>query len=92
MEIYVDDKKIGDMASGDYIAAQVPTGNHAVAFRTGFFSLPITQNNITVTGATKHYYRIFRIFPKDNPAKAQLLIEEASEVRALHDLKELHKR
>lgn len=92
MEIHVDDKKVGDMASGDYITAQVPTGKHAVAFRTGFFSLPITQNNIAVAGATKHYYRIFRIFPKDTPDKAQLLIEEASEARALQELKELHKR
>ncbi len=93
MEIYVDDKKIGAMASGDYITAQVPTGNHAVAFRTGFFSLPITRNNIAVAGGNpKHYYRIFRIFPKDNPKAVQLLIEEASEARAIQDLKELHKR
>jgi len=93
MEIHVDGKKIGAMASGDYITAQVPTGNHAVAFRTGFFSLPITQNSIVVAGGNnKHYYRIFRIFPKDNPNTAHLLIEEASEARAVQDLKELHKR
>ncbi len=93
MEIYVDDKKVGAMVSGDYITAQVPTGNHVVAFRTGFFSLPITRNNIVVAGSNaKHYYRIFRIFPKDNPKAVQLLIEEASEARATQDLKELHKR
>lgn len=93
MDIYVDDRKIGAMASGDYVTAQVPIGNHAVAFRTGFFSLPITRKNITVTGGNpNHYYRLFRIFPKDNPKSVQLLIEEASEARAIQDLKELHKR
>jgi hypothetical protein len=93
MEIYVDDKKIGAMGSGDYITAQVPTGNHVVAFRAGFFSLPITKNTIAVAGGSpKHYYRIFRIFPKDNPDAVQLLIEETSEARAVQDLKELHKR
>ena len=93
MEIYVDDKKIGVMLSGDYITAQVPIGNHVISFRTGFLSLPMTRNSIAIAGAnTKHYYRIIKVYLNDDPKSVRLLIEEASEARAIQDMKELHKR
>jgi hypothetical protein len=92
MEIHIDGKKISTIASGDYITAQVSPGKHTVSFRAGFFSLPMTKSSISVSGGTKHYYRIFRIIPKDDPNAARILMEEASEPRAAQALKELHKR
>lgn len=93
MEIYVDDKKIGTMLSGDYITTQVPIGNHVIAFRTGILSLPMTRNNISITTAnTKHYYKIVSVYLSNDPKSQQLVIEEASEARALQELKILHKR
>jgi hypothetical protein len=88
MEIYVDDKKIGAMLSGDYITTQVPIGNHVIAFRTGFLSLPMTRS----WANTKHYYRIIKVYLYNDPKSMRLVIEEISEARAIQDMKELHKR
>jgi hypothetical protein len=81
------------MLSGDYITAQVPTGNHVIAFRTGLLSLPMTRNNISISTAnTKHYYRIIKVYLNSDPNSMRLVIEEAAEARAIQELKELHKR
>ncbi len=93
MEIYVDDKKIGTMLSGNYITTQVPIGNHVIAFRAGILSLPMTRNNISIAEAnTKYYYRIIKTYINGDPKAVRLVIEKASEARALQELKELHKR
>jgi hypothetical protein len=92
MEVYVDDQKIGGILVGQYITAKIPTGNHTVAFKDGLFSLPMTKSNINVAGTGTHYYRIYRVIPRDDPNAARLYLEEAPEARALQEMKELRRR
>jgi hypothetical protein len=93
IEILVDDKKVGALASGDYITAQVPTGDHVITFRSKFLSVPIAQNDLFVGEAnTPHYYRIRKIDIDDRFHTTVFIINETSEVVALRNIKELHRR
>jgi hypothetical protein len=92
MEVHVDDQKIGGILVGQYITAKVPTGNHTFAFKAGFFSLPMMTTTINVAGTGTHYYRIYRVFPRNDPDAVRLYLEEAPEARALQEMKELQKR
>jgi hypothetical protein len=93
VEIVIDDKKVGTMASGDYIITQIPTGYHAITFRSSLLSIPIAQNHFFVGGAnTSHYYRIREIDINSQFQMTDFQINETSEEFAIREIKELRRR
>jgi len=93
VEIVIDDKKVGAMASGDYIMTQIPTGDHAITFRSSLLSIPIARNHLFVGGAnTPHYYCIREIDINSRFQMTDFQINETSEELAIREIKELRRR